>query len=217
MGLRVRADEAGGDGTGVNFDPFGRNDFEDEQEVRDRHWHPQKDDIVLDVGAGIGSYTLPALEAGAFVTAFSPDQLMTLQLLTNLTMNTGFRERCRVVPCGLYSRAGWLNLENNARYVFADAPIPGVENLPVVTLDSLSLSRIDWIKVDVEGNELEVLRGAERSIRQHRPRMLVENHQFMDKGIEGRVIDFVEGLHLGYRWESYPHESVTHTFFEVPA
>jgi hypothetical protein len=50
------------------------------------------------------------------------------------------------------------------------------ERVPVVTIDSLELPACALIKVDVEGMELDVLRGATQTIKRHRPRLFVENN-----------------------------------------
>jgi len=63
------------------------------------------------------------------------------------------------------------------------APAPGVEHevvaVPVVTLDAALAGRRapSLVKCDVEGLELEVLRGAERTLRAARPTLLVEIEQ----------------------------------------
>ena len=43
-----------------------------------------------------------------------------------------------------------------------------------ITLDSLALERLDLLKIDVEGMEFETLAGAETTISQHRPLLLIE-------------------------------------------
>jgi len=43
-----------------------------------------------------------------------------------------------------------------------------------VTLDSLALRNVTFIKIDVEGHELEVLRGATETLRANRPVMMIE-------------------------------------------
>jgi len=55
------------------------------------------------------------------------------------------------------------------------------DEVPLRTLDSFHLHQLDVLKVDVEGMELEVLQGAERTIRECRPAMLVEWHK-SDRG-----------------------------------
>lgn len=59
------------------------------------------------------------------------------------------------------------------------------EEVPALTLDGFCLSRgltkVDFIKMDVEGAEEDALKGAERIIREHRPRMaLSAYHKFFD-------------------------------------
>ena len=43
-------------------------------------------------------------------------------------------------------------------------------------LDSFSFERVDLLKIDVEGFEMEVLKGAENTIRQFKPRIIIETH-----------------------------------------
>src|ERR1700750_1177923 len=82
---------------------------DDEQEVRDRWWHVEPGDVVLDVGAAFGSYALPALALGARVVAFSPADFDTDLLDKNIDANPGFHERCEVWRLGIHERAGWFN------------------------------------------------------------------------------------------------------------
>lgn len=197
-----------------------RNDFSDEEEVRQRHWHIAPGDVVVDVGAGIGSYTLPALAAGAYVFAFAPDgdptRDTTRILLDNLAANEGFSQSTSVLRCGLSSRSGWMGL-CGCSYQFSELePEDTATRFKVGPLDDFTFERLDWIKIDVEGHELEVLKGAEQTLRAHRPNLLVENHQFMDSTLEGRVTAFVEDLGLGYKAETHPWHSVSHSFFKRP-
>lgn len=49
--------------------------------------------------------------------------------------------------------------------------------VPLVTVDSLALRDVTFIKIDVDGHEMPVLRGAAETIRRDRPRLLVEVEQ----------------------------------------
>lgn len=198
--------------------------FDDEQGVRDRWWKPAEGDVVLDIGAAFGSYALPALMAGAHVICFSPADFDTELLEKNLSLNPTLAERCTVERSGLYSRNGYFD-PKRCRFL-DDATMRGTtvsaedQWLAVRSLDSwisekkpLGL-RIDWMKLDVEGAELEVLRGAEQCIGMYRPNILVENHEFHVPGIAQQVNDFLVGLDVGYRCDGpVPHGSVSHSFF----
>jgi FkbM family methyltransferase len=49
--------------------------------------------------------------------------------------------------------------------------------VPLVTVDGLDLRDVTFLKIDVDGHEVPVLRGAERTIRRDRPRLLIEVEQ----------------------------------------
>lgn len=199
--------------------------FEDEQEVRDRHWHIKEGDVVLDVGAAFGSYALPAIALGAEVVAFSPADFDTALLRMNLAKNGGaFQLRCVIVGWGLHGADGWFDSVSSKivdGVSFPAAKERGllqvrrlddwVDSLLGVTLGK----RVDWIKMDIEGAEVAALHGAEQTIRRFAPKLLIENHLFHDGGTEAAVRDFVLGLGMNYHCETHPHHGVSHSFFEV--
>lgn len=212
--------------------------FSDEQELRDRWWKPRRGETVLDIGAAFGSYALPALAAGARVVCFSPAAFDTKLLKINLGLNPDLARRCLVIRGGLYSQDGYFDPDRCAFAVAAPfrvgPPIPGREVeeaicettkhqwLPVRSLDSVleerpGIEAVSWMKIDVEGAELEVLKGARKCLEMYRPRILVENHEFQKPGIASSVRDFLLGLGLGYRCDGpYQHCAVSHSFFEAP-
>ena len=208
--------------------------FDDEQALRDRWWHPNPGDTVLDVGAAFGSYALPALACGARVICFSPADFDTELLALNLSLNPELQRRCLVLRDGCYSKDGWFDPDH---CVFADQPVRDSSDhdttqwLQVRSVDSIlasrpGIERVNWIKLDVEGAELEVLKGAEVTLRYERPKVLVENHQFHDKAMADKVRQYMIGLGVGYECDG-PHAiipggvypdgtlSVSHSFFEA--
>ena len=58
----------------------------------------------------------------------------------------------------------------------------------VVTIDQLKLKRLDFIKIDIEGMEIEALNGAKKSIEQFKPQLLIEKI----KSNESEIRAFVE-------------------------
>ena len=49
-----------------------------------------------------------------------------------------------------------------------------IYNIPVITLDSLNIKNISVMKIDVEGHELEALKGAKKTIQNSKPVIILE-------------------------------------------
>ncbi len=119
--------------------------------------------LFVDVGANVGLYTILAIEAGAEVIAVEPSRIARDRLDSNLRLNGYTAE---VVPAALGETEGTLRLTtalDNQNHLVLDGDSDGLESeeVPVLTLDGLAGERtIDGLKVDVEGAELLVLRGA---------------------------------------------------------
>jgi FkbM family methyltransferase len=145
--------------------------------------------IVLDVGANIGAHALPlaaALEPGGRVVAVEPADEVYAQLCRNLALNQGFAER--VVPV---HRALGSAGERTAERYFASWPLVPragthaihqgalhASSAATTTLDTLvaelGLTRVDLIKLDVDGHEISVLRGARDTLGRWHPPVVFE-------------------------------------------
>lgn len=192
--------------------------FDDEQEVRDLWWHIKPGDVVLDVGAGFGSYALPALALGAEVIVFSPFVEDTCMLAANLEVNPEFTARCKVIAKGLHSRPGWFDPDHA---VFGDhrSDFPTDRHRALLEVDVLdemmALPRVDWMKLDVEGAELDVLAGARHTIIEHKPKLIIENHLMHDPNMATKVAAMVDSFGLGYTCVTRPHHAISHSYFEM--
>jgi FkbM family methyltransferase len=137
---------------------------------------------VVDVGANIGVLTVPfarLVSPGVKVIAFEPQRVIYQMLCGNIALNAfenvfaynsaaGSAVGSITVPPVNYAEAG--NFGGVSVNAFGPAEI-----VPLMTIDSLRLERCDFIKIDVEGMELDVLEGAMTALRQFRPRLYVEN------------------------------------------
>ena len=152
--------------------------FLDEADLRHNWWQIQPGDVVIDVGAGYGSYTLSALAAGASkVCSIEPSRSEYFELSTNLLLNS-FQNRSLHLNClagDTHGLAARFFPENHS--CCFNPVTPGEWRLSV-PLDSLcsQAPKVDWLKVDVEGAEGRVLRGALNLIQTYHPKILVENH-----------------------------------------
>ena len=140
-------------------------------------------DTVLDVGANIGTHAVPfaaAVGGAGTVFAFEPQRLFFQILCGNVALNGLTNVRC--LPQAVGAARGSVRIPQLAPMVpnnFAALPASGHasgENIDVVTVDSLGLTDCRLIKIDAEGMEPDVLRGARDTISACRPVLFVENN-----------------------------------------
>jgi FkbM family methyltransferase len=122
-------------------------------------------DLFLDVGANVGSYTIWAGELGAQVIALEPAPDTYALLLENINLN-GYRAEAIQAAAG--ATCGTARFTTGLDSVNRLDP-SGSAQTRVVTIDSLLGNRTAaGIKVDVEGFEIEVLRGCHRALAEQR-------------------------------------------------
>lgn len=192
----------------------------DEQAVRDALWNIEPGDVILDIGAAYGSYSLSALARGAArIWAWSPQglpgEISQEQIFSeSLTMNDWSDKVTIYGDHGLFSREGWLNCEDQTFYGME--PEPHSDIIRVSTLDAWGKlnqpEKVDWMKLDVEGAETDIMRGGASFVRYYRPKVLVENHNFKRATIEQEIRNFL--LAMNYREvQTLPHHQVTHSLY----
>lgn len=124
----------------------------------------QPGDWFADIGANIGSYTVLAAKAvGARVIAFEPVATTFRDLQDNIALNSiGARVDARQECVG--SSAGCVAMttdQDSVNHVVVAGERAASAMVPVVRLDDALEGRVPFmIKLDVEGYELEALRGA---------------------------------------------------------
>jgi FkbM family methyltransferase len=147
--------------------------FEDEAEIRDAYWQVQDGDSVIDVGARYGTYSLTALACGARVLAIDAEGQSAVfpGPLQEAAALNGFADRLRVWRGALYDGTPYPPAVAGHTVAQFDPALVAWS-----TLDEVADGPVDWIKVDVEGAELGVLRGAQRILEAYHPRLVVEDH-----------------------------------------
>ena len=140
-------------------------------------------DVVVDVGANIGTHSVPfAMLVGpeGEVHAFEPQRLGYQMLCANAALNG--RTNIHARQSGLSDVPGEVRVpmpDLQAGGNFGNFRLEGHqqgESVSVVTLDSLSLPKVRLIKIDVEGMEAKVLRGGRKLIARDKPVIFVENN-----------------------------------------
>jgi FkbM family methyltransferase len=131
-------------------------------------------DVVFDVGANEGQWTSRVKTANPTceIHAFEPAS-MTFEILKKNVGDRGVRccqlamgDAIGTLPLLNRKRHTYLNSFYHARGEHIEAMATNTETVSVATLDSYcekeGISKIDFLKADVEGHELAVLRGARR-------------------------------------------------------
>jgi FkbM family methyltransferase len=172
-------------------------------------------DTAVDAGAHIGFFTVQmaaAVGATGHVYAFEPFD-GNADLLERSVAENRFENRVTVQRAAVGAAAGSATLtfpvetlNSGGAYLLRDATAPLAGNrkkeVPLVALDALDIRRpVRFIKMDVEGAEPQVLRGAARILEKDRPVILSELHATQLQRASGITADqFLTQLHAhGYR------------------
>lgn len=166
---------------------------------------------VLDIGANVGAHTLHLARLvgpDGKVWAIEPTDYATSKLEANIALNPELADRivCRQVM--LVDRDGGIEVPP----LHSSWPLTGeadlheqhggrlmpTRNARAMTLDSLirecGIERVDFIKLDIDGHECGMLRGARETLRSWHPTILLElsPHQLDENG--GSIEDLVDQL-----------------------
>jgi Methyltransferase FkbM domain len=126
-------------------------------------------ELVFDVGGYVGyDALLFAATSRARVVTFEPDEDRARFIARNVACNPELQRRVDVTNVAVGSR----------------------DTADVITLDSFSQSvgEPDFIKIDIDGGELEALEGARTLLRGRRPHLVVETHAFELEQACGRLL-----------------------------
>src|SRR5215475_1961537 len=149
--------------------------------------------VAIDCGANIGVHTIEwakAMAGWGSVLSIEAQERIYYALAGNIAINNCFNaiavhaavsneSGVMQIPSPNYfvpSSFGSLELRQRSNTEFIGQPIDyqNTVNVRKLALDEFGLPRVDLIKIDVEGMELEVLDGAAKSIERSCPIMLIE-------------------------------------------
>lgn len=188
-------------GYGVGFQILNKSSF-DPDEVRfalalldSRRKYFGDQVFAIDGGANIGVHTIEwsrHMHGWGRVLAFEAQEIVFYALAGNIAINNCLNARARNSALGsncgeldipqpnyfVPASFGSLELRQSQTTEFIGQKVSYASDdcakVPMASIDSLQLSRLDLIKIDVEGMELEVLRGAQDVMRRLRPLMIIE-------------------------------------------
>jgi len=148
--------------------------------------------IVVDAGANIGMVALPLAHAIApkngVIHAFETQRMMAYALCGTIALNDlenvfvhhkalGSISTTIEMKTPNYAKPqdfGMFSLVDQAATSKQTTAENSVEKTDSVTIDSLNLPRLDFLKIDVEGMEIDVLKGCQDSLKRHLPWCWIE-------------------------------------------
>ena len=167
------------------------------------------DGLVLDIGGNTGYQTYFHSQFNRVVTYEPVPELFevlkeNLRKLDNVTfINKAVGSYCGNVT--LYVDVNRLSNTSQVALVESQEIVA-----PIVTIDSEQHENVSFIKVDVEGFELEVLQGAEQTIKRDKPTCMVEIYEPWCKQLDVPAEQYFEFFEkLGYVSYYYNREAVT--------
>lgn len=160
----------------------------------------RQDDVFVDIGANIGSYTILAgVAVGAKCMTVEPIPATFKHLLDNVNLNDA-RDRIECFNIGIGSKAGNLlfsSSQDTTNHVLAlQEEKDNSINVPVKTLDSLLEGHLPQIiKIDVEGWETEVMAGANRTLSIDAPLAIIlelggSRYGFKPEKLHSQLLDY---------------------------
>jgi FkbM family methyltransferase len=207
-------------GYGVGYQILQYSGF-DEQEVglalallRCRRKHFGDGVFALDGGANVGVHTIEwarHMHGWGEVLSFEAQEKVFYALAGNIALNNCLNARARFAALGAESGVlsvpkpnyfepasfGSLEIKSRSNTEFIGQKISyaseDCDDVTMIAIDSLNLGRLDFLKLDIEGMELEVLSGARRTLERCQPIILVEVIKSDRAALSSCLLD------LGYR------------------
>jgi FkbM family methyltransferase len=181
---------------------------------------PHKNRGYIDVGAHIGTTVMPYLRMFQTAIAYEP-QKDNFEFLTQNIERNGMKDRCVIknLACSNEERKGTIVPHeggNSGCYKFVESEKEGTDTKTIRLDDDTGCEfPVDFLKIDTEGHELFVLKGAERTLLRWKPLIQFEANGLSEKHFGVRANDIYQYLYsLGAReWDTSDPANV---FFYFP-
>lgn len=179
--------------------------------------------IVIDAGANCGLFAIPVAQRtkhrGFKIICFEPQRMMFNALSGSIALNDlrnvfsyhlalGDSNSKVLLPEIDYHPSGETDfgqVQVKKGSISGEHPFLTDRNIKCITIDSMKLDRLDFVKIDVEGFELKVLKGGITTFKKFRPLFFIEHWKvgfekivnfFKDNGIFDYQFFMIDGLNM---------------------
>ena len=194
------------------------------EEHLSQRFTPREGDTVIDIGAHIGRYTITSSKqvgSTGKVVAIEADPDNFQLLKRNIALNN----LTNVLPLNyaVFSTRTRMKLyEQSASAKYNSVMLTRARTMNYVevnadTLDSIleqnRITQVNWIKIDVEGAEFEVLKGSTKTLSSNDISLLVEIHNIDDPSHYDNILDFLKYHNYEITFENRYGSGESHIIF----
>ncbi len=183
---------------------------------------------VIDIGANIGETTLnmaKLIGSTGCVISFEPSTNTYKKCLRNIALNDTLSNRINLhgFALGEKNESAFLQIAEQTNrgmnFISTSGEKIEIKKLDDVLVDEKKV-KIDLIKMDVEGYELKVLKGAERLINQHHPKLFIElDNDLLNKQGDSSfaLLEWLTAHHYQVTEPNIPEAELLHGHFDIIA
>lgn len=170
----------------VNLDYYASNGLFENHLINWASQFCSRDKVFLDIGAHTGTYTIALASKCKQVYSFEPQKMTYYALCGSIALSNLNNVICIQSGLGSIEQVGKITLnivsdDGGGSTVHApeNTTVLRTEDIQIKTLDSFNLNNIGFIKMDVEDNELFVLKGAVKTLHMSNyPKILFEMNKY---------------------------------------
>ena len=180
-----------------NPDPLVSLNIDGEQQYFPEFLQLQEDEVFVDCGAYDGDTILDFInkthEKYSKIYAFEPDKTN----FEKLEQNISHFKNIEIIEKGCFSRRDTLRFQDS------DGISSAISNqgnviVEVDAIDNVVSGKVTYIKMDIEGSELEALKGAQKTIRTYLPRLAISLYHRPDDFFS--IPQYIYELHNSYQF-----------------
>lgn len=158
----------------------------------------EPDWVVVDIGANIGYYVLMESRRAKQVIAIEPGEANYYHLLRNIKLNGYQNIETHRLAIGDHEGEVGFEIAKACNWNKIARDGKGDVKVNMLTLDKFLYGRkVDFLRMDVEGYELQVLKGMAYTLKHSRPDMFIEVHRDLLRDYGSSQLEFMEML-AGY-------------------
>jgi FkbM family methyltransferase len=166
----------------------------------------KKNMIVLDIGANMGAHCLNMAKLvgkKGKVIAFEPMKPVFEKLQKNLDLNKF--ENVKLEQIALAEKNEIKKIYFNHSYTSKKTKSKKTEQIKLMTLDTYfnknKIEKVDFIKLDVDGYEYKILKGAKKTLKKFKPIIIMELGKYTLESVGDNIKDLIDYLFsLNYKF-----------------